>query len=57
MGARGEHLLEQFEFLHLFLLGEFDVELDVEVAELVVAKRGHALAFDHLDFSCKAPTC
>jgi hypothetical protein len=33
----------------LTLLGELDVELDVKVAVVVVAERGHTLARDNLD--------
>lgn len=49
LDAGRENLLEELEVLQLILLGELDVELDVEVAKVVVAERGHTLARDNLD--------
>jgi hypothetical protein len=50
--AGRENLLEHFDIVDLAFLGEFDVELDVQVAEVVVAHGGHALAFDAFDGVC-----
>jgi hypothetical protein len=47
--AGRKHLFEELEVLQLTLLGELDVELDVKVAVVVVAERGHTLAGDNLD--------
>jgi hypothetical protein len=44
-----ENLLEELEVLELILLGELDVELDVQVTVIVVAERRHTLARDNLD--------
>lgn len=47
--TRGEDLLQEVQVLELVLLGELDIELDVQVAVVVVAERGHTLAGDDLD--------
>jgi len=49
--ARRQDLLEKLQVLGLYLslVGEFDVELNVQVAEVVVSQRWHTLALDHLD--------
>jgi len=47
--ARRQNLFEKLEILHLCLFRELDVELDVQVAEVVVSHRRHTLALDHLD--------
>lgn len=44
-----EDLFEELEVLQLILFGELDVELDIEIAVVVVAERGHTLASDDLD--------
>ena len=44
-----ENLLQEVQVLELVLLGELDIELDVEVAVVVVAERGHTLAVNNLD--------
>jgi len=44
-----QDLLQQLQVLHLILLRELDLELDVQVAVVVVAERGHTLAGDNLD--------
>ena len=49
LDAGREDLLQELEVLQLILLGELDIELDVKVAVVVVAERGHTLAGDHLD--------
>lgn len=49
LGARRKDLLKEFQILELLLLGELDVELDVQVAVVVVAERGHTLAVENLD--------
>lgn len=49
LGARRKDLLKEFQVLELLLLGELDIELDVQVAVVVVAERGHTLAVDNLD--------
>src|ERR1700722_13162805 len=43
-----ENLFEEFEVAQFCLVWEFHVELDVQVAEVVVSVRGHALTFDNL---------
>lgn len=47
--ARRQDLLQEIQVLKLILLGELDIELDVQVAVVVVAERGHTLAVDDLD--------
>lgn len=49
LGARRKDLLQELEVLELFLGGELDIELDVQVAVVVVAERRHTLAVDDLD--------
>lgn len=44
--AGWEDLLEELKVAHVGLVGELDVEVDVQVAKVVVAVGGHALAFD-----------
>lgn len=46
-------MFEEVEVLELVSLGEFDVELDVEVAVVVVAEGGHALAWYGFDDAWK----
>lgn len=43
-----EDLFEEFEVAQFCLVWEFHVELDVQVAEVVMSVRGHALTFDNL---------
>lgn len=47
--AGRENLLQQLQVLQLVLLGELNLELDVQVAVVVVAERGHTLAGNNLD--------
>jgi hypothetical protein len=47
--AGRKDLLEELKVLQLILCGELDVELDIKVAMVVVAERGHTLARDDLD--------
>ena len=44
-----KNLLEEVEVLELVLLGELDVELDVQVTEVVVTEGRHTLARDNLN--------
>jgi hypothetical protein len=50
-GSRRQYLFQKVEVLHLFLAGELDVELDVEVAEVVVTVGWHALSLDNFDLA------
>ena len=50
--ARRQDLFQELKILKLVLLGELDVELNVEVAKVVVAERWHTLALDQLDGTC-----
>ena len=50
--ARGENLFKQLKMSQIFCLGKFDVELDVEIAEVMVPKRWHSLARNNLDLTC-----
>ena len=43
-----EDLFEEFEVAQFCLVWEFHVELDIQVAEVVMSVRGHALTFDNL---------
>ena len=55
LGKRGpgrEDRLERAEELRVELVGEPDVDLDDEVAHVVVAVRGHALAGNNFDGGC-----
>lgn len=49
LGARRKDLLQEFKVLEILLLGELNIELDVQVAVVVVAERGHTLAVDDLN--------
>ena len=44
-----EDLFEEADVAQFCLVWEFHVELDVQVAEVVMSVRGHALTFDNLD--------
>jgi hypothetical protein len=44
-------LFQEVEVLHLFLIRELDVELDVEVAEVVMTVGRHALSLDDFDLA------
>jgi hypothetical protein len=43
-----EDLFEELDVTQFCLVWEFHVELDVQVAEVVMSVRGHALTFDNL---------
>lgn len=51
--ARWQDLLQKMDIPHLVAFRELNVELDVEVAELMVAVRRHSLSLDHLDGTWK----
>lgn len=43
-------MLKELEIAHIGLVGEFDTELDVQIAKVVVPEGWHPLAFN--DFDC-----
>ena len=47
-----QNLLQKLEVPQFCLVREFDIELNVEIAEVVVSEGGHTLAFDNLDGAC-----
>lgn len=49
---RWQDLFEQLEISQLGLVRELDLELDVQVAKVVMSERWHSLAFDHFDRAC-----
>jgi hypothetical protein len=53
----GKDLLQKMQVLQLSLVGEFDVELDIQVPVIVVSKRRHSLAFDDFDGTCITSVC
>lgn len=50
--ARGQGLLQQRDGRFGHRVGEVNVERDVNVAELVMTPRGHALVVEHLERAC-----
>lgn len=47
--TRRQNLIQEVKVLQLVLLGELNIELNVEVTVVMVTERRHTLALDHLD--------